>query len=92
MTGLLLGNRRRILMPRPLRRARGALLRVVLQRRVSMALGAALLVLPLVLWIGDFRWENGITDGLSLIAAATGAALVLAGLGGRRGDWVEPDR
>jgi hypothetical protein len=42
------------------------------------------------LWWGDYAWEAWYTDGLALIGGATGAALILAGIGGRRPDWIEP--
>jgi hypothetical protein len=42
--------------------------------------------------VGDYSWENAFTDGAGLVAGATGVALVLAGLGGRRGDWVDPEQ
>jgi hypothetical protein len=56
-----------------------------------LAIGAGILLAAPALWllIGDYRWENAATDGAGLVAGATGIALVLAGLGGRRGDWVE---
>ncbi len=78
-------------MPRPLRRARGTLLRLVLQRRVAVAIGLVLLVPAVMIWMKDYQWESWLTDGGALIAGATGAALVLAGMSGRRGDWVDPD-
>ena len=38
---------------------------------------------------GDYAWESGVTDGLALLAVATGIALAWAGFTGRKGDWVE---
>lgn len=57
------------------------------------AIGAGLLLAAPALWLlaGDYRWENAFTDGAGLVAGATGIALVLAGLGGRRPDWVDPE-
>jgi hypothetical protein len=73
------------------KRLRGFLLRMVLSRGVAIAVGLALLVPALWLFVQEFRWESNVTDGLGLILGATGAALILAGLGGRRPDWYEPD-
>jgi len=78
-------------MAREGRRLRGALIRLVLNRPVSIVLGVALLAPAIWLWAGDYRWENAITDGLALVLGATGAAFLAAGLGGRRPDWIDPD-
>ena len=43
------------------------------------------------LFLGDYRWETPVTDGLQLILGATGAALLFAGIGGRRPDWIDPE-
>ena len=72
-----------------LKRLRGALLRLVLNRRVAVALGLALLLPSAWLLVNDFAWETPVTDGLGLILGATGAALLFAGIGGRRPDWEE---
>ena len=74
---------------RPLRKTRGALLRLVLNRGLAIALGLALTLPSVWLWIDQFAWESSWTDGAALVAFATGCALVLAGLGGRRPDWVD---
>lgn len=74
---------------RPLRKARGVLLRVVLNRGLAIGLGAALALPGVWLWLNEFRWENWWTDGVALVVVATGCALVLAGLGGRRPDWID---
>jgi hypothetical protein len=71
-----------------MRRARGALLRLVRRRTWSMALGLALAV-PAA-WV-----EFGLTDapwwlaGLSLVGGATGLALFWTGLTGPSADWVD---
>jgi hypothetical protein len=39
--------------------------------------------------VRDYAWESGVTDGLSLLAVATGIAIAWAGFSGRRPDWVE---
>ena len=75
-----------------LRRARGWLLRAVLKRTTAIGFGTVLSVPALWLWWRDYSWETWYTDGLALVAGATGIALILAGIGGRRPDWVEPDR
>jgi hypothetical protein len=75
-------------MPRA-RRLRGLLIRLVLNRPFAIACGATIAAPGALLMLGDFSWESGVTDGLALVAVATGAALAWAGLSGRRGDWVE---
>ena len=79
-------------MPRTstLRRARGALLRLVLARRGAAAAGAVLVACSLTLLVFDYAWESWLSDGVSLVVGATGAALFLAALGGRRPDWIDP--
>jgi hypothetical protein len=73
------------------RRLRGWFIRLVLNRRVSMVLGLCLLAPAIWLFAGDYPWETPVTDGLQLVLGATGAALLLAGMGGRRPDWIEPE-
>ncbi len=73
------------------RRLRGWLIRLALNRPVSIVLGLALLAPAVWLWAADYRWENALTDGLGLVLGATGAALIAAGFGGRRPDWIDPD-
>ena len=75
---------------RQVRRIRGWLLRLVLNRTASIVLGLVLLGPAVGMWIGDYRWETPATDGAGLILGATGAALVLAGISGRRPDWIDP--
>ena len=74
------------------KRMRGWLLRLVLKRTAAVMVGLSLLAPAVWLLVADLPWESGATDGVGLILGATGAALILAGLGGRRGDWVEPGR
>ena len=69
------------------RRLRGWLLRLVLWRPAAIAVGGCLLAPAAYLMIRDLPWESPATDGAGLILGATGAALVLAGIGGRRPDW-----
>jgi hypothetical protein len=76
---------------RPGRRLRGWLIRLVLNRALSMMLGVMLLTPALWLFVGRYKWETPITDGLELVLGATGAALLFAGLGGRRPDWIDPE-
>ena len=75
-----------------LRRARGWLLRAVLRRDLAVALGTLLVVPAAWLLWADHSWESWVTDGLTLVLGGTGTALILAGLGGRRPDWIEPHR
>ena len=71
-----------------MRRARGTLLRLVRRRRVSALVGA-ILAFP-ALWLemssADVPWW---VQGLSLVAGATGVALLWAGVTGVSRDWVE---
>ena len=76
-------------MAREGKRLRGWLLRLVLNRTVSIVLGLILLTPAAWLFLGDYRWETPATDGLTLILGATGAALLSAGIGGRRPDWID---
>lgn len=71
------------------KRFRGRLLRLVLKRPVAVGLGLVLLAPAAWLLVEDYAWENATTDGLGLILGATGAALLFAGVGGRRPDWVD---
>ena len=74
-----------------LKRVRGAVLRVVLKRPAAIALGLMLTVPSVWLLAQDLPWETPATDGIGLIAGATGVAFLLAGIGGRRPDWIEPN-
>jgi hypothetical protein len=60
-----------------------------LRRTTAVGLGIALCVPAVWLWWNDYRWEKWYTDGLGLVVGATGLALILAGVGGRRPDWIE---
>ena len=73
------------------RRLRGLFIRLVLNRKVSMAMGVLLLAPAVWLFVGDYAWETSVTDGLQLVLGATGAALLFAGVGGRRPDWIDPE-
>jgi hypothetical protein len=68
------------------------LIRAVLRRTTAVASGAVLAAPAVTIWWRDYPWESGMTDGLALILGASGLALVLAGLGGRRPDWHEPGK
>ena len=69
-----------------LRRARGAILRIVRRRPLAIVIGAVLAGPPVWLEMrgGSDAWW---LDGLSLVAGATGAALIWTGLTGPRPDW-----
>jgi hypothetical protein len=71
-----------------IRRARGFLLRLVRRRGVAIAAGVALgaPALAIELLGRDVAWW---LQGISLIAGATGIALVWTGLTGIPPDWVE---
>ena len=70
-----------------MRRARGALLRLIRRRALVFVLGTALLV-P-ALWLELRGHQAWWVDGLSLVVGATGAALLWTGLVGMRPDWIE---
>jgi hypothetical protein len=72
-----------------IKRFRGILLRTAYARSIAVAIGAALVAPAALLWIADFAWESAVTDGLALVSGATGVAFIVAGLQGRRRDWVE---
>jgi hypothetical protein len=72
-----------------MKRLRGVILRTVYARRAAVAIGAALVAVASWLWLGEFGWDTALTDGVALVAGATGIAFILAGLQGRRGDWAE---
>jgi hypothetical protein len=65
------------------------LLRLVLNRRLVLVAGAAVSVPGVLLLVGDYSWETGATDGLALVAFATGVALLWTGVTGRRPDWID---
>lgn len=71
-----------------LRRTRGAVLRLVRRRTVSILLGLVLAV-PAA-WV-EFSGRFGAwwIEGLSLVAGATGVALIWTGVTGARADWIE---
>jgi nitrate/nitrite transporter NarK len=73
------------------KRVRGWFIRLVLNRAASIGLGLILLVPALWLRFADYRWETPISDALGLIVGATGAAILFAGIGGRRPDWIDSD-
>jgi len=72
-----------------IRRLRGALLRLAFNRPVALVAGLACLGAAVWLAAIDAPWEGWVSDGAGLVAGATGAALILVALGGRRPDWVE---
>ena len=74
-----------------LKRARGWLLRLVLKRPVAIVLGLVLVAPSAWLLLQDLPWETPMTDGFGLVIGATGVAFLLAGIGGRRPDWIEPE-
>ena len=67
------------------------LLRLALRRGPALVVGLLLLTPATVVTVGDYGWETWLTDGLALVGGATGAALVVTGLTGRRADWIDPD-
>src|SRR5438477_5584567 len=78
-----------IMSPAAGKRLRGWFLRLALNRTWSIVLGLILLAPALWLFFGEYAWETPVTDGLQLVFGATGAALLFAGIGGRRPDWID---
>ena len=72
------------------RRLRGLVLRLARSRTTAFAAGSALLVPAIAVTAADYSWESWLTDGLGLAGLATGVALILTALGGRRPDWIDP--
>ena len=72
-----------------LKRLRGSLLRFLLKRPAAIAVGLLLTAPSALLLLQDFPWETPVTDGVGLVVGATGVAFLLAGIGGRRPDWIE---
>lgn len=73
------------------RRARGVLLRLVMNRPLVLAIGAVCVIPAGWVLLQDYAWESGATDGLALLLLATGVALVWTGIAGRQPDWIDPD-
>ena len=71
-----------------MRRGRGALLRLVRRRALSMTIGAALAAPAAWVELGtlDVPWWS---EGLCLVVGATGLALLWTGLTGPSPDWIE---
>ena len=72
-----------------LKRLRGFVLRLVLKRPAAITIGVVLMTPSLWLMVQELPWETPVTDGLGLVAGATGAAFLLTGIGGRRPDWID---
>ncbi|OFW26172.1 MAG: hypothetical protein A3H97_15580 [Acidobacteria bacterium RIFCSPLOWO2_02_FULL_65_29] len=71
-----------------IRRVRGAVLRLVRRRGLCLAVGV-LLALPAV-WVRlAGRFDAWWIEGLSLVAGATGAALVWTAVTGVKPDWID---
>jgi hypothetical protein len=71
------------------RRLRGLLLRLTLNRVLSVTLGTMLALPGAWLLFNDYSWETGATDGIALLVLATGIALLWVGISGRKPDWYE---
>lgn len=71
-----------------LRRARGALLRLVRRRMLTLALGVCLAI-PSAWLEFSGRFDAWWVDGLSLVGGATGVALIWTALTGISPDWLE---
>jgi hypothetical protein len=70
------------------RRVRGAILRLVRRRALSMALGLALAA-PAAWSELSGRYSSWWIEGAALVVGATGLALFWTGLTGLSPDWVE---
>ncbi len=75
-------------MPRA-RRARGILLRLILNRPLAVCIGFVVAAPGAGLLLRDFSWETPATEGAALLSVTTGIAIVWSGLSGRTADWVE---
>jgi hypothetical protein len=74
-----------------MRRARGAVLRLVRRRALSIAVGLA--IAAPAAWVELFaRNISWWMEGWSLIAGATGLALIWTGLTGASPDWIDDGR
>jgi len=73
-----------------LRRVRGKLLRLALNRWLSGSVGLVLLCTAVWLRVTDYTWENWVSDGFTLVIGATGLALLLTASKGRQPDWDPP--
>ena len=73
-----------------LNRARGSLLRLALYRKGAVFVGSTFAASSLGLLVFDYTWESWLSDGIGLVVGATGVALLLTGLQGRRQDWIDP--
>lgn len=73
------------------RRLRGVMLRFVMNRPLAVVAGAIVMAPGVWLLLADLPWESGVTDGVALLAAATGAALLWTGAAGRQADWIDPN-
>jgi len=73
-----------------LRRARGALLRLV--RRRSLAIGVGLALIAPAAWV-EFtgQFDSWWINGLALVVGASGLAVFWTGLMGPSADWVDSD-
>lgn len=71
-----------------MRRARGAMLRLVRRRALAMGVGLALIVPAVWVQLGATNppWW---LEGLGLVAGATGLAIFWTGLTGPSPDWME---
>jgi hypothetical protein len=74
-----------------LRRARGALLRLVRRRMAAMAVGLALAV-PAAWMELSGVYDAWWVEGLNLVLGATGIALFWTGLTGPSSDWIDQDQ
>ena len=71
-----------------IRRVRGMVLRLVRRRALSLTVGLALVVPAAWVQMAG-RFDAWWVEGLSLVAGATGAALVWNGITGMKPDWID---
>jgi hypothetical protein len=74
-----------------LRRSRGALLRLVRQRRLAILLGLAMIGPSAYIQFSG-RFDLWWLQGVSLVVGATGLALFWTGLTGVSPDWVDDEK